>query len=122
MVDTSRSISDSQLARALAEVDHLLRRHLEEVRVTWWDAAHHGTQRLRRVRQARPRGGGGTDMAAAIRHAEQSRPRPDLVVVITDGLTPWPAHRPQVPVVVVLLDPSTRAQCPSWARVVEVSA
>lgn len=115
VVDTSGSISDDEIGVAISEIRHLLRR-LDVVRVMWWDAGHHGTQKLTNVRHAKPRGGGGTDMAAAIKHAENSKPRPDVVVVITDGATPWPKNPPSVPVIVVLLDKNAKA--PEWAKIV----
>jgi len=67
-------------------------------------------------------GGGGTDMAAGVEAALTMRPSPDLVVVITDGLTPWPRYRPRCPVIVALLPtPPTRPETPPWARVVALS-
>ena len=48
---------------------------------------------------------------------------PDLAVVITDGLTPWPAVRPRRDVVIALLPTEdARPAPPSWAHVVEVVA
>ncbi len=60
-------------------------------------------------------------MAKAIETALQSPARPDLVVVITDGFTPWPTRRPSRPVIVALL-PSmmSRPPTPSWARTVDI--
>lgn len=116
IVDTSGSVSDDELGVALSEIRHILRR-LDVVRVVWWDAEHQGTQRITNVRHARPKGGGGTDMAAAIKHAENSKPRPDVVVVITDGATPWPKDPPLIPVVAVLTS-ADAPQPPGWAKVV----
>jgi Mg-chelatase subunit ChlD len=44
--------------------------------------------------------GGGTDLREGIKAALALRPRPDLVLVLTDGQTPWPDHRPSVPIVI----------------------
>lgn len=50
----------------------------------------------------------GLDAAAAL------KPRPDLVIVMTDGYTPWPAQAPKHQRVVVgLLD--ERGEVPDWA-------
>ncbi len=54
-------------------------------------------------RQISLTGGGGTDMGGAIATVLAARRVPDLVVVITDGLTPWPARRPRQDVIAVLL-------------------
>ncbi len=65
-------------------------------------------------------GGGGTDMRRGIDQALAARPRPDLVVVLTDGETPWPARDPGTPIVVALLE-EPHVPPPSWARVVHVT-
>lgn len=66
--------------------------------------------------------GGGTNMAQAIETVLAARPAPDLTVVITDGLTPWPHSRPRSDVIVALLpSPLARPAPPPWAHVVEVS-
>jgi len=62
------------------------------------DAEAHQAQRLRSlsaVDNLRLKGGGGTDMGAGIEAALALRPRPHVVVVITDGDTPWPSERPR---------------------------
>jgi len=38
--------------------------------------------------------GGGTDLRTGFAKALRTRPRPDVVVVGTDGRTPWPDSRP----------------------------
>jgi predicted metal-dependent peptidase len=72
-------------------------------------------------RQVALLGGGGTNMATAIETALNSTARPDLVVVITDGLTPWPLRKPARPIVVALLPSGMRRPTtPDWARTVEI--
>jgi predicted metal-dependent peptidase len=46
-----------------------------------------------------PRGGGGTDMRVPLAHATQFEP--EVVILITDGYTPWPAREPDYPLIVV---------------------
>ena len=58
------------------------------------DAAVHTVARVRRARDVRLGGGGGTDMRVGLAAAAELRPRPDLVVVLTDGYTPWPERPP----------------------------
>jgi predicted metal-dependent peptidase len=69
-------------------------------------------------------GGGGTDMGKGILAALSDRAVPDVVVVLTDGETPWPQARPSRPVIVGMFtidgDRRSFANTPSWATVVEV--
>ena len=57
--------------------------------------------------------GAGLDAAAAL------RPRPDLIIVLTDGHTPWRSAPPRgMRVVVGLMDRAGRT--PNWAETVLV--
>ena len=94
--DTSGSMHDRLLARALAEVEGVLSRaglRQRQVRVLAVDTDVHAARRVSRASQVRLAGGGGTDMGAGIAAAAALRPRPSVVVVLTDGYTPWPERR-----------------------------
>ncbi len=77
-------------------------------------------RRVARADQVRLAGGGGTDMGAGIEAAARLRPRPDVVVVLTDGMTPWPDEPPRgVRVVVGVLTSEyggDESAVPAWAR------
>jgi len=119
VVDTSGSVSDQDLSRALVEVGGVLRAVGQRgVTVLTVDAAVQTCCRVFRPEQVELRGGGGTDMAAGIAAAAARRPRPDVIIVITDGLTPWPERPPSgIRIIVALLGGGT---APAWARVVRV--
>jgi len=121
--DTSGSMTDDQLAEVLAEVDGVLRSagvRSQGVRVLACDAAVHLARRVTAARQVELVGGGGTNMAAGIEAAASGRPRPGVVVVLTDGYTPWPLSPPKgVRVVVGLVGPAPPAP-PPWARAVRI--
>lgn len=66
-------------------------------------------------------------MRAGIAAAVARRRKPTVIVVLTDGGTPWPAEKPSIPVVVVLVGRRAelawaRENVPAWARIVEVVA
>lgn len=65
-------------------------------------------------------GGGGTDMRVGIEAACAQRPRPDVVAVLTDGYTPWPATPPAAKLIAVLIGDNP-PPVPSWATTVHVT-
>ena len=127
--DTSGSMSEAQLGQVLVEVEGLLRSlglARTRVRVMAVDAAVQTVQRVASASKLELLGGGGTDMGAGIAAAARLRPKPAVVVVLTDGLTPWPAQPPKgVQVVVGLIGPDEARggrpwAAPGWARVVRI--
>lgn len=125
VVDTSGSVDDRMLSRALGEVDAVIATlGVPGSHVTLYsvDAAVHTAQRVRRARDARLVGAGGTDLRVGLRAIETERPRPDVVIVFTDGDTPWPATPPPGAVIVVaLLRPTEESaqRVPTWAHLIE---
>jgi len=122
--DTSASMTQEQLAQVLSEVGALLRGvgvARRRLRVVAVDAAVHTVKRVSKVGQVDLVGGGGTDMSAGLAAVARLRPRPSVVVVLTDGMTPWPAVAPRgFQVVVALVGTGREWPVPSWARVVHV--
>ena len=122
--DTSGSMHDELLARALAEVENVLTRaglRQRQVRVLSVDAAVHAVRRVSRAAQVTLAGGGGTDMGAGIEAAAALRPRPSVTIVLTDGFTPWPDRAPpgmRVVVGVLCEHGLPTWEPPDWARVV----
>jgi predicted metal-dependent peptidase len=124
--DTSASMSEGLLARALAEIDGILGRaglRAGGVRVLAVDTTVHTLRRVRQASQVRLAGGGGTDMGAGLAAAAALRPRPSTIIVLTDGYTPWPDDPPPgIRVIVGLLDqagePHQPSSPPGWARTV----
>ena len=93
VIDTSGSVSDVDLGSALTEVAAITRAtgiSGDHVAVYSCDAAVHTVQRVCRAEEIALVGGGGTDLRRGIHRAATRTPRPDVVVVLTDGDTPWP--------------------------------
>ncbi len=118
VVDTSGSMGDLELAQALAEVKGVLQGRRATVYSV--DAEVHAVQRVWAAEQVRLLGGGGTDMGRGIEAA--LRDGHHLVVVLTDGYTPWPERPPKATVVVGLLHPEGEEppETPPWTRTVPI--
>lgn len=127
IIDTSGSVDDELLSQALGEVDGAIASlglPGSHVSVYSVDAAAHLTQRVRRARDAQLIGAGGTDLRVGLKAIEHERPRPDVVVVLTDGYTPWPATPPPGSAVIVALLAhrwwgEDLPETPEWATRVE---
>jgi predicted metal-dependent peptidase len=120
--DTSGSMSDELLAASLAEVEGLLNALglARRLRVLACDTAAGPARRVTSARQVELVGGGGTDMGAGIAAAAALRPRPSIIVVLTDGFTPWPDGAPRGSKVVVGLLGDEAPDAPDWARAIRV--
>jgi len=104
LIDTSGSMGDSQLARAVSELGGLTRQigYGAEVIVACCDAAVHDVRKAFTGRPIELYGGGGTDMGVGLRaFIERRNPPIDLLVIVSDCLSPWPADVPPFPVITV---------------------
>jgi predicted metal-dependent peptidase len=115
VVDTSGSMSKRELAQALAEVRKVLETFRLPITVIPCDAVPYEPIQVFTSSQAqrlRLRGGGGTNMIAGIEAALKLRPIPDVVIVLTDGDTPFPPKRYKVPVLFGIFDPTGDGKVP----------
>lgn len=120
--DTSGSMGDHDIGKILTVV-HDACEKLGRVSVVSCDAAATEPVEITNVEDLREhlRGGGGTDMIEGIRVASEAATPPDVILVVTDGDTPWPEEEPEIPVVVVLTRNSRYGgPPPKWAEVVVV--
>lgn len=126
VVDTSGSMGQSELDAAMAEVKGVITAAgigTQRLTVLACDAAVGATSRVRRVEEVQLVGGGGTDMRVGIAAAEAARPRPDVIVVFTDGYTPWPERPTRARLVVAIIGAqATSVHAPDWATTVRVTA
>ena len=124
VLDTSGSMGsgkDSAMRAGCSEIGGILK-SVAEVRLICCDHTAAAAQNLRQAANAQLQGGGGTDMGAGIAAAVSLRPLPAVVVVVTDGYTPWPETKPALPVIVCIVrDKQNSASAPDgpdWARVI----
>lgn len=137
IVDTSGSVSDAELGSALLEIAAIARAvggRRDLVTVLSCDAAAHVVHPLCRAEDIELHGGGGTDLRTGFDRA--LRTRPDVVVALTDGQTPWPTRRPGCRTVVGLFRrarphtaspgfeaPGNKSFAPPrWAQTVEIGS
>jgi len=117
VVDTSGSVSDGMLGQALAEVRGIVR-GMGPVDLYSVDAAVHAVRKVFGNQPVQLYGGGGTDMGVGIARAVEDGHQ--LVVVLTDGLTPWPPHPPKRGVKVVAGILGDGPNPPGWIRAVRI--
>ena len=104
LIDTSASMEDSQLARAVTELAGLTRQlgYGADVAVACCDAAVHHVTKAFTGTQIELYGGGGTDLGVGLRAFIDRKSGPiDLLVIVSDCRTPWPEKRPPFPVITV---------------------
>ena len=104
LIDTSSSMEDSQLARAVAELGGLTRQlgYGADVVVACCDAAVHNVRKVFSATRVELYGGGGTDMSVGLRaFTERKGPPIDLLVIVSDCYTPWPPEAPPFPVITI---------------------
>jgi predicted metal-dependent peptidase len=120
VLDTSGSISNEQLGQALSELKGVLRA-VPSVRVLCVDAAVHSVQKVFSPKNFKVEGGGGTDMGKGIEAAMQLNPKPSVIIVLTDGYTPWPTEPPPAKVIIGLIGKNANDQnVPGWAKKVRI--
>ena len=124
VVDTSGSMTEDELDRALTEIGAIIATVVpgDSVRVLSVDTEVHTDQHIHNANQISLQGCGGTDMAAGIAAAAETSP--DAIVVITDGWTPWPPTRPPgVRLVIAALtdDDCDQHDVPGWIQTIDVS-
>lgn len=99
--DTSGSI-DREMLNAMAGVITTIADQLQPslVRVVWAGKKVQFEEMFETGTdiQLHPKGGGGTDMRVPLGHVAQYEPA--VVVMLTDGHTPWPVDEPEYPLVV----------------------
>jgi predicted metal-dependent peptidase len=104
LIDTSSSMEDSQLARALAELAGLTRQlgYGADVVVASCDAAVRDVRKVFGAGQVELYGGGGTDLDVGLRaFIERTHDPIDLLVIVSDCHTTWSNDVPPFPVITI---------------------
>jgi len=120
VLDTSGSMGEELLRDALKEVVGISKAVGASVVVAACDADVHSIVKMRHKGDATKftGGGGGTDLRVGM--ALMEKHGPPIVVVLTDGETPWPSEEPPYKTIIGLVGGNTGKECPSWAKIVVV--
>lgn len=129
IVDTSGSMRDKDLAQVLGEIAAIADRVSKRgstLRVRSCDADAAQAQTIRTIKHITLTGGGGTDMRVGIKAAAEERPKSDLIIVLTDGDTPWPdAPDPANPfakyIAVLVRGESRYSEVPPWMHKIVIN-
>jgi predicted metal-dependent peptidase len=131
IIDTSGSMSEDDLQACLSDLLGLVRAVSSDgpaITVMTVDHIVHDVVLVRRpadVPRLSIQGGGGTDMGVGLEALGQLAVPPAVVVVLTDGYTPWPTAAPDglqsATVIAVLSEDETAVDVPSWIHAIPVS-
>jgi predicted metal-dependent peptidase len=116
LIDTSSSMADAQLARAVTELAGLTRQlgYGADVVVACCDAAVHSVKKVFSTAQVELYGGGGTDIGAGLRLFIERKSAPiDVLIIVSDCHTPWPEEVPPFPVITIRVGDGTP---PPWGN------
>jgi len=120
IMDTSGSMKGLESEALDAAAKGL--RGVQSPRVIAFDSKMQSCKRMESLNRFEFVGYGGTNMSQAIEQ-EDKKHRPDAIMVITDGVTPWPKVKPRARVVVVLVeDNEDRFPVPTWAKVINMTS
>lgn len=103
VIDTSGSINQQQLSKALSEIHNILRTFRCPVTIIPCDSKAYAplilSSELDFDRIKTFPGGGGTNMISGIEAALNNKPKPTVILVLTDGYTPYPTSLYEIPLV-----------------------
>jgi hypothetical protein len=116
LIDTSASMDDGQLARAVAELGGLTRQlgYGADVVVACCDGAVQNVQKVFKHTSVELYGGGGTDLRAGLRvFTDRGHTPIDVLFIVSDCQTPWPNEAPPFPVITIRVGDGTP---PPWGQ------
>jgi predicted metal-dependent peptidase len=119
LLDTSGSMLSSDVQKkALAIVAKGISR-LQNPRIVCCDGAIQSAKRVANMNNFSWDGGGGTDMAGGLVYVDKTY-KPDSIVIITDGITGWPATPTRARVICALCRPEWASRVPKWITTVHL--
>ena len=128
IIDTSGSVQDKEITEFLSEVDGIASANgiAQGITVIPCDAQVGEIQKIRSISgiaDIKLGGGGGTDLRVGIAAAESLKPQPKIVIVLTDGYTPWPESiDPHIEKLIICCSVTESvSDAPSYAAVIDMT-
>ena len=129
ILDTSASMSSNDLSSALTEIHGVSRQvgvRGQDLRLIQVDTDICEIKNIYSVKSIKCHGGGGTDLRVGFKAAKSLKPKPNIIIVLTDGYTPWPLNAIGQSVIVGLISESKPPNdiintIPSWATTVFIN-
>lgn len=120
LVDTSGSMGNPEIGTAVKSEVHEILKLFDNVSVIIADCEVNKVYKnVKNFKSIEWTGGGGTSHIPAFEAALELKPKPNVLLVLTDCITEWPKHDPGIPTLVlspVSIDESSRKNIPSWVR------
>lgn len=123
VVDTSGSMTSDALGKALVLIQMTLKSLGSNVGidVIACDAHANACHKVFKAEMVNLEGGGGTDMRIGVAAAAKQKPFPDIIILVTDGYTPWPTEPTKQKLIVALVETDVKkTDPPAWARVIHL--
>ncbi len=122
VLDTSGSMDmDYAMDSALSELQGLFKQRQVKTTVICCDAEVSQVRDISSISELGQRRTGGTDMRVGIDMALDVYPTPSMIVVLTDGATPWPSSPIKTPTLACLVGSNPPVDdVPSWIKTIVV--
>lgn len=122
--DTSGSMSDKYISQCVAELNNILKTVRANVTFVSVDAEVGFIGRVTSTNKIPIVGGGGTDMRVGYDAIEKEKTKPNLIICMTDGYTPWP-DKPIAGtnncIVIMHSGNPPKLELPDWAKALYVN-
>ena len=120
-MDTSGSISDSDLTAAFSEINGAIEQYNGKIKlkIIFFDSELYGPVTVstkKELLEATPRGGGGTDFIQIFNYVEELEEMPKVVIIMTDGYAIYPNkdYSKELPVVWLI---NNEDITPPWGKI-----
>lgn len=121
ILDTSGSMNEKDIALAMGFINKMLKKMgLDQIDLCLGDTELKNSQRVKsKLSTLKLDGRGGTNMGQLVKVAAARKPRPEAIVVITDGYTPW-CSPIKIPVFAIVTN--AYSTVPSWITGVNLTS